>query len=150
MLQHTATHCNKIRFTHRWDLACCVCPPWVISSSLRTATHCNTLQHTATHCNTLQHTATHCNTLQHTATHCNTMHQTATHCNTLQQTTIHVMLIPHLSRLLWGSWGGVIEFVCSSITTIGKWCWKRSALSRWLQGLWRGSGFDVIIPLFSL
>jgi len=37
---------------------------------LRTATHCNTLQHTATHCNTLQHTATHCNTLQHTATHC--------------------------------------------------------------------------------
>ena len=31
---------------------------------VRTATHCNTLQHTATHCNTLQHTthATHCNT----------------------------------------------------------------------------------------
>ena len=27
----------------------------------RSATHCNTLQHTATHCNTLQHTATHCN-----------------------------------------------------------------------------------------
>ena len=36
---------------------------WVI---VRSATHCNTLQHTATHCNTLQHTATHCNTLQHT------------------------------------------------------------------------------------
>jgi len=61
----------------------------------RTATHCNTLQHTATPClheshemlisgagescvdNALQHTATHCNTLQHTAT------RTATHCNTL-------------------------------------------------------------------
>ena len=59
----------------------------------RTATHCNTLQHTATrhtygsvltsslmdctlsvcHYNALQHIATHCNTLQHTATHCNTL-----------------------------------------------------------------------------
>jgi len=40
--------------------------------------HFNTLQRTATHCNTLQHTINqearclqHCNTLQHTAPHCN-------------------------------------------------------------------------------
>ena len=61
----------------------------------RSATFCNTLQHTATHCNILHmhwtesvwynmlYTATHCNTLQHTATHCNTLQLTATHCNTL-------------------------------------------------------------------
>jgi len=60
----------------------------------RTATHCNTLQHTTTHYNTLQHTAVHCNTLQ---TYCNTYEQTceslksrdATHCNTLQHTATH-------------------------------------------------------------
>jgi len=66
------------------------------SCDARTATHCNTLQHTvwidcsrlqrnATHCNTLQRTATHCNTLQHTATQCNTLQHTATHCNALLQ-----------------------------------------------------------------
>ena len=75
--------------------------------SKRTATNCNTLQHTtatpaplscvrqhtATHRNTLQHTSLYCkarqqlphlrpacvNTLQHTATHRNTLHHTATH-----------------------------------------------------------------------
>jgi len=65
----------------------------------RTATHCNTLQHTATlQCRwagaafkksvcfktlqyTPQHTAAHGNILQHTATHCNTLQHTATHCN---------------------------------------------------------------------
>jgi len=60
----------------------------------RTATHCNTPQHTRTHCNTLQHTATqNCQTqwpppsrVSHTATHCNTLQQTVTHCNTLEHT----------------------------------------------------------------
>jgi len=70
MCAHTATHCNTLQHTYRYD----VC------------THCNTLQHTATHLSlrcvhTLQHTATHCNTLS--ATMCA---HTATHCNTLQHT----------------------------------------------------------------
>ena len=93
------------------DWSCYVC-----DTLQRTATCCNTLQHTATHIqglavdwschvtltllpDTLQHTATHCNTLQHTATHCNThtgargrleltdsLQHVATHCNTLQHT----------------------------------------------------------------
>jgi len=83
----------------------------------RTATHCNTLQHTATHyaesyttydadmthqlhetwrvnsksCYT--RTGTHCNTLQHT------VQLTATHCNTLQHTATHLM-----TRQLKGLW----------------------------------------------
>ena len=79
----------------------------------RTASHCNTLQHTATaneHKTTpfvlgASHSATHCNTLQHTATHYNTLQQrkkhkttpfvleashSATHCNTLQHTATRV------------------------------------------------------------
>jgi len=80
-------------------------------SSLLTATHCNTLQHTATHCNTLQNAATHlhqrklnsgglfCKQKQKkifskvssllTAIHCNTLHHTVTHCNALQHTATH-------------------------------------------------------------
>jgi len=60
---------------------------------IKTATHCNTLQHTAAHCNTLQHTAAHCNTLQHTAAHCSILQHSATQCNTLQHTA-------HLSKQL--------------------------------------------------
>ena len=33
----------------------------------KSASGCNTLQHTATRCNTLQHAAKHCHMLQHTA-----------------------------------------------------------------------------------
>jgi len=69
--------------------------------SARSATHCNTLQHTATHCSTLNHTAphyiltsAHCTTRQAkqiamqqrglciTTTHYNT--NIVTHCNTRQ------------------------------------------------------------------
>ena len=57
---------------------------------MRTATHCNTLQHTATHCNTPRHIATHCNTLQHTATHCITLQHATTHCYTLQHSATHI------------------------------------------------------------
>jgi len=60
--------------------------------------HCNKLQRTATNCNTLQHTVMHYYTpqlpkklteflqqgLQHAATRCNTLQNTATHYNTLQ------------------------------------------------------------------
>jgi len=67
---------------------------------MRTATHCNTLQHTATHCITLHYTALHCNSLQHTATHLvayvqymmfecantTTCMQSVTHCITLHYT----------------------------------------------------------------
>jgi len=79
---------------------------------MRTATHCNTLQHTAGHCNTLQHTATHCNTptdssnkkrrraLQHTATHCNTLQHTATHCNTLQDDATHCNTLQYIATHL--------------------------------------------------
>jgi len=77
----------------------------------RTATHCNTLQHTATPYNTLRHTATHCHILQRPSTpsgrlsmcpwqlavpdvkgcaHRNTLQHTATHCDTLQHNTMHV------------------------------------------------------------
>jgi len=49
-----------------------------------TTTHCNTMQHTAPYCNILQHTATHCNTLQYTATLCNERQHIATHCNKLR------------------------------------------------------------------
>jgi len=68
LLQHPATHCNKLQHT---------------------ATHCNTLQHTATHCNTLQHTATHCicSAVRHQGTYRNTLQHTVTHCNTLQHTS---------------------------------------------------------------
>jgi len=90
----------------------------IVTALHRTASYCNTLQHTATgnthcnilqriatHCNTLQHIATHCNALQHTATKCITetleatppsnsqarqaLQHTATHCNTLQHTATH-------------------------------------------------------------
>ena len=44
---------------------------WCIG--LRSAIHCNTLQHTATHCNTLQHTATQCNTWVYGATESRTL-----------------------------------------------------------------------------
>ena len=76
----------------------------------RTATLCNTLQHTvacckhpAIHCTcvagskkictsytatqrcvTLPHIASFCNTLQRAATHCNALQHTATRCNTLR------------------------------------------------------------------
>ena len=89
-------NCSPERFNFSWSSV------FINFHVCRTATHCNTLQHTATHgnahCITLQHTlqhtdlctfswssvliyfhvcrtATHCNTLQHTATH------TASHCN---------------------------------------------------------------------
>jgi len=62
---------------------------------IRTATHCNILQHTATHCNTLHHTATHCNTLQHDATYCNTLQHTATRCSTLQYAATHCNTLQH-------------------------------------------------------
>ena len=81
-LQHTATHCQKQRIKqHKQRCATAILR---CSSSLRTATYCNILQHTATYCNTLQHTATYCNILQHTATYCNILQQTATYCNALQ------------------------------------------------------------------
>ena len=70
-LQRTATHCNM----HCMQIWACSSS---LSTSIQTATHCNTLQHTATR---MQHTATHCNTLQRTATHCNTLQHTVTHCN---------------------------------------------------------------------
>ena len=60
-LIHTPRHDSlilcEISLIHTWISRC---------TSRRSATYCNTLQHTVTHCNTLQHTATHCNTLQHT------------------------------------------------------------------------------------
>ena len=88
------------------------CMPTVV---IRSATLCNTVQHTATHgytlerdasassqqgpvrmsrqtSLTLQHIAKHYNTLQHIATHCttlqhtNTLQHTTKHCNTLQHT----------------------------------------------------------------
>ena len=67
-LQHTvATHCCSV-------LQCvhAICCSALQSVHTRTATHCNTLQHTTTHCNTLQHTATRYNALQHTSTHSKT------------------------------------------------------------------------------
>jgi len=67
---HCATHCKQ--------------------TATRSATYCNTLQHTASHYNTMQHPTSHCSTLQHTATHCNTRQHLGTHCNThathMQQT----------------------------------------------------------------
>ena len=48
------------------------------------------LRRTATHCNTLQHSVALCNTEQHPATHC-------THCSTLQHTATHAA---HYSTLL--------------------------------------------------
>ena len=77
---------------------------------LRTAMHCNALQHAATHCNTLQRTATHMCERSHalrTATHCNKhiceraralrvihlcvlqLQHIATHCDTLRHTATH-------------------------------------------------------------
>jgi len=83
----------------------------LLSNTLqRTATFCNTMQHTSASayglvcgsaCNSLQLTAIHSNTLQHTATHCNTTPNTAASaygrrvcdpailCNTLQHTATH-------------------------------------------------------------
>jgi len=67
-LQHTATHCSTMQ-----HMTYCIIPSifilflfllWVVRilsvylACMKTATHCNTLQHTATHCNTLQHIAT--------------------------------------------------------------------------------------------
>ena len=74
-VHHTATHSNTLQHTaaHTHLLYA------PVRSSMRTAIHCNTLQHTAAHCNTLQHTATHCNTLQHTAAHCSTLQHLQSH-----------------------------------------------------------------------
>ena len=71
--------------------------PWVRSTMLRTATHCNALQRPAAHCNALQSTATHCNTLQHTAAHCSTLQHTATRCSTLQHTARYCTTLHHFA-----------------------------------------------------
>jgi len=56
--------------------------------TLRTATHCNVLQHVATHRNTLQHAATRCTRSNtnciSTATRCSTVQHTATTCHIQQ------------------------------------------------------------------
>ena len=79
------------------------------TTSIRTETHCNKLQHAAAHCNMLQHAAVHCSTLQHTATHCNTpqtwiarynisssiLQHAATCCNTLQHPATHCNTLQH-------------------------------------------------------
>jgi len=64
---------------------------------VRTATHCNTLQHAATRCTMMQHAAAPCNTMQQDqhatvwiCTHCNTLQYTATRCDTLQHATIWI------------------------------------------------------------
>jgi len=126
------THMNESCHTYEWVMSCESCHVTQIMKQIqlsttlpatrlihtcsKTATRCNTLQHTATwlintynmtetHCNTLQHTATwlnytcnmtDCNTLQqHTASCCNTLQHTATHCSTLQHTTAHHNTLPH-------------------------------------------------------
>ena len=82
----------------------------------RTATRCNTLQHTATcdsfMCDTaplrraqsvvtsaqvrqMSLVTTHCNTLQHTATHCDTLRHTVTHCCTRRHTVTHCNTLRH-------------------------------------------------------
>jgi len=77
----------------------------------RTASHCNTLQHTAARCSTLQCTTTHCNALQHTAARCSTLQHTAAHCNTrlqhtytatrtLQHTATHIHCNTHCNTQL--------------------------------------------------
>jgi len=78
MLQHAATHCNKVQLSRGSSADVTVAAATTPCNTLqRAATHCNSLQHTATRCNTgraveqtlqpslQQHTATHCNTLQH-------------------------------------------------------------------------------------
>jgi len=86
--------------------------------------HCKT----ATHCNTLQHTATHCDTLRHTATHCNTLHRgnvwqfvelktitlqcTATHCNTHTHLYIYMYGNLRLGRKMKKTRHGQIRLFC--------------------------------------
>jgi len=92
MLQRTCAHRRTWFVSLLCAVLCCVVLEGVATpfKRHRTATHCNTLQHTATHCNrcasgnyllrsgsenwrerlNLNGTA-HCNTLQHAATHCN-------------------------------------------------------------------------------
>ena len=80
-LPQTGPHCNTLRHTapHCDTLQHSIFTVWITNVMdvpvrrrqhipQRTATHCNTLQHTATHCNTLQHSATHNDTQRHTAT----------------------------------------------------------------------------------
>jgi len=103
-LQHTAPHCcsTLLQHTqchhpmrHHTQAKVKQCEKVLI----RTATHCNTLQHTI-NTKTLQHTATPCNTLQHTATHCDTRQHTATHGNTLQQIALHRTTLHHTQAKL--------------------------------------------------
>jgi len=64
------------------------CTHTSIYCNTRTATHCNTLQHTAPHyvsvCmrSSCTHTSIYCNT--RTATHCSALQHTAPHCTTLR------------------------------------------------------------------
>jgi len=125
-LQHPATPCNNLQHT-----ALCICISYTVylqyrsvsdESRLRTATHCNTLQHgtpfstlTAAqhnrfclHCNTAHHSPL---SLQHstsfstqrTGTHLTgisnsaTLQHTATHCNTLHCTATHCNSLQHLA-----------------------------------------------------
>jgi len=82
-MQHT---CIVSLLKKRW----CVMTRYVLQHA---ATRCNTLQHAASGVRDFAEekvmhdgkvrTATHCNTLQHTAAHCTTLHHSAPHCNTL-------------------------------------------------------------------
>ena len=99
-------------------------------SSLYTATHCNTLQHT---CNTLQQTATHCITTgdiigrwsdKHTARHCkikarcSTLQHAATHCNTLQHTARHCNTICDVIK----RWSDKLVLHCNALQHIATRC----------------------------
>ena len=89
-LQHIATRCIAL-MQSTW------CNPSQVAhyNALRgTAKFCNALYNSTTHRIKLHRTASHCNTLQHTlhrtASHCNTLqhtlYPTASHCNTLKRT----------------------------------------------------------------
>jgi len=130
-LHHTAPHCTTLQHNSTY----CITPKreylhvvgvtyFALQSS---ATHCDTstLQRTATHCNTLQHTATHfdTSTLKHTATHCYTLRRSAIHCNTLQREHLHVVGVTYLKRNLFSSrFSPLVRLYThiSHISTIGK------------------------------
>ena len=120
-LQHIATYCDSQQHNilHQPDThyrgssqytartaTCCntlqhttAAPPNALqhtASLQRTATLCNTLQHPATSCNALPWLLpTHCNTLQHIATYCSTLQHTATQVLSRQWLQYHLCESPH-------------------------------------------------------
>jgi len=125
------------------------------AAGIRSAIHCNVLQHTAAHYNTLQHTVLHYNTLftlHNTAPHCTTLHHTAPLCNTPQHTATHNNTLQHVPTQSVGHshWRGGILLASQWVVWISRaqWVFRLSQTQRFSYGVATISRLLKIIGLF--